>query len=397
VDKNGRYYVKSLEGAEQGLVTVNDGKNKWQIQPEDREVHRFPALPDAYRVQFEIGHEIEEAGHALSARVIGEDVVAGRKASVLEVTPEGGLPYRIWVDAETRLPLKKQTAMVHAVQYTFTYTQIEFVDAIPGTLLAYQLPDGYKEIATNPEQIVLDANEAEAIVGFAPQLPENLPSGFVQDRIAVVPDEKRVKTYYKSVSQNSRVIVTQGRAAGEFVPDPHSVIGQTGDSVVEVLSPAAGDKSASSIRWRQDGTEWTVLGNLPVDKLAAFAETFMTSPLKLPVADDAFPKPLVKVEYDLEAEKNDQKNADAGSSPWKLNPAFVAQVFVSLQMMPNGITGDYPVALEDLEVVANDGVKAIVAVNDEKAPISRVFVERVVRQDDSGIWTVVGYDPRSSQ
>ena len=395
--KDGRYYVKSLEGTQQGLVTVNDGKIKWQIQPNEQEVHRFPALPDAYRVQFEIGHEIEEAKKAISTRVIGEDVIAGRKATILEVTPEGGLAYRIWVDAETRLPLQKQTAMVHAIQYTFTYTQIEFANAIPEPLFTYQLPAGYKEIATNPEQIILDPNDAEAIVGFAPQLPEELPLGYVLDRIAVIPDELRVKIYYNEGSQNKQIIVTQNRATGEFKPDPNAVIGETGESIVEVLSPVAGDRSASSIRWQQGGMEFIVMGNLPIDILAAFSEMFMKAPMKWPDVDEqAFPEPTVEIEYDLAVEQSDQKNADAGSSPWKLDPAFVAQVFVSLQMMPDGITGDYPIAIEDLEITANNGVQAIVAVHDENSPISRVFVERVVRQDDSGIWTVVGYDPRQS-
>jgi hypothetical protein len=284
--------------------------------------------------------------------------------------------------------------MVHAIQYTFTYSQIEFADAIPEPLLTYRLPDGFTEIAANPEQIVLDAKEAETIVGFAPQLPEDLPSGYVLDRIAVVPDELRVKAYYTNDSQNSHVIVTQGRAAGKLQPAPDAVIGETGDSAVEVLPPAAGDGSVGSIRWQQDGTEWAVLGNQPVDRLAALAETFMTAPLQLPPADNRT-KPIAEVEYDLAIEKADQQNADAGSSVWKLDPVFTAQVFVSLQMMPDGVVGDYPIALEDLVVASNNGVQAIVEVRDESAPIARVYVERVVRQDDTGIWTVVGYDPRT--
>jgi hypothetical protein len=37
------------------------------------------------------------------------------------------------------------------------------------------------------------------------------------------------------------------------------------------------------------------------------------------------------------------KRVDSGHTPWKLDPAFVAQVFVSLQISPEGIQGEYPV------------------------------------------------------
>lgn len=104
-------------------------------------------------------------------------------------------------------------------------------------------------------------------------------------------------------------------------------------------------------------------------------------------------KPQVKVPVNLEIEKNDQKSVDAGHSPWKLDPVFVTQVFVSLKISPEGIQGDYPIKYEDLKVVKNTGKEAIIEVPGDKTPIRRVYLERLVRQDSTGIWTVVGYDP----
>jgi len=72
----------------------------------------------------------------------------------------------------------------------------------------------------------------------------------------------------------------------------------------------------------------------------------------------------------------------------------VAQVFVSLKVMPEGITGEYPVKYEDMETIYNDGVNSIVEIHDENSPIAKVYLKRLVRQDNTGIWTVVGYDPR---
>lgn len=104
-------------------------------------------------------------------------------------------------------------------------------------------------------------------------------------------------------------------------------------------------------------------------------------------------KPQVKVPVNLKIEENDQKSVDAGHSPWKLDPVFVTQVFVSLKIFPEGIQGDYPIKYEDLKVVKNTGEEAIVEVPGDKTPIRRVYLERLIRQDNTGIWTVVGYDP----
>jgi len=41
--------------------------------------------------------------------------------------------------------------MMNAIQYRVTYTSIEFGDNIPGELLAYGLPQGFKEIDKNPD------------------------------------------------------------------------------------------------------------------------------------------------------------------------------------------------------------------------------------------------------
>ena len=104
-------------------------------------------------------------------------------------------------------------------------------------------------------------------------------------------------------------------------------------------------------------------------------------------------KPQVKVPVDLEAEEGAQKNVDAGHSPWKLDPAFVAQVFVSLKISPEGIQGEYPIKYEELKIVQNTGKEAVIDVSGSNTPIKRVYLKRLVSQDNTGIWTVVGYDP----
>lgn len=106
-------------------------------------------------------------------------------------------------------------------------------------------------------------------------------------------------------------------------------------------------------------------------------------------------KPQFEVPVDMEVEKGDQKNADNGSSPWKLDAVFVSQVFVSLKVSPDGIQGDYPIKQEELKLVKNSDGEAIVEVNSSKTPIKKVYLKRLIKQDETGIWTVVGYDSAS--
>jgi hypothetical protein len=104
-------------------------------------------------------------------------------------------------------------------------------------------------------------------------------------------------------------------------------------------------------------------------------------------------KKRIEVPYNLEVEKADQKNADSGSSPWKLDPVFVSQVFVSLKISPEGIQGDYPVKYEELKLVESNDKEAVVEVNGSKTTIGKVYLKRLVKQDNTGIWTVVAYEP----
>ena len=59
----------------------------------------------------------------------------------------------------------------------------------------------------------------------------------------------------------------------------------------------------------------------------------------------------IEVPYDISVVENTQQSVDEGHSPWNLDPVFVAQVFASLQLSPEGIVGDYPIAYEDLKVI----------------------------------------------
>lgn len=273
-------------------------------------------------------------------------------------------------------------------------------------IIEYTLPAGFEEINTNTEQLVNNINEAAEAVGFELKMPEGFPSEYSIDNITVLPHKKIVKFYYIDKENQSRVVVLQGKAASEFKPASTAVLGKVGSNIAEIQSPIegnpgilggggvyAGVTNISSIRWQEKGFEYAVVGDANIEDLGLFVKSIAKDSVQILSMDDkSSTKPQVAVPVNLEIEENEQKAVDAGHSPWKLDPAFVAQVFVSLQISTEGIVGDYPVPYEDFKVTENTGATVIIELSSDKMPISKVYLKKLVRQDNTGIWTVIGYD-----
>lgn len=112
-----------------------------------------------------------------------------------------------------------------------------------------------------------------------------------------------------------------------------------------------------------------------------------------PASDQEFAtKPKIEVPVDLEIEKFEQQQVDEGHKPWRLDPIQTTITFVSLKISPEGVEGPFPVKVEDLKIIQQTDKVAIVEVSGDKTPISRVYLKRLIRQDNTGIWSVVGYD-----
>ena len=369
----------------------------------------FEAFPDPYRFVFEIGKEINQAKNALQVKNVGSDIVSGRKTEVLEVTPEGGMPYRIWIDTKTKLPLQKQTAMQNALQHKVVYTDIDFIDSIPSELTSADFPEDFEVTETYHEQSVSNIEEAQETAGFAVTVPESIPEGYSLEDITVVTDKNIVKLKYKTGSGNGSktVIILEGKPEEEFRTNPSSILSKNNGAVVEVQSPVqmgsgildaggayAGITDISSIRWRQDGYEYAVIGDITMEELIKFANRIPGTNIEIPVSTGVFPsQPQIEVPVDMEIEKNTQESVDAGHTPLKLDPVFVAQVFVGQLIYPEGIEGEYPVSLDEIRITYNDGKAAILEISGNKTPARNVYLKKLVREDPTGIWTVVGYDP----
>ena len=357
-----------------GVVTVHDGRRKWQVRPADRVVAVLPPLPDVRPFDLE-----DEARAALRYphRVVGREQVAGREAIRLRIEPPGGLPYDLWVDAETHLPLRLRTAMQNGLQTETTFVRFEANAPVDPSRFRFEVPAGYRVEEENPGQFVDTPAEAAVIAGFAPLLPDEAPRRILAARHRVVLDY-------------GETVIVEEPAQGPFEPERGAALGTVGeDGVLEVF----GDR----LRWRQQGLEITVEGPQRVELARALAPDLrLPDPGGQPSGSGSASgnfDPQVEVSVDMEVERNSQQQVDGGHFPWMLDPVQVAGAFLLGQFGEQ--MGD-PAALVDehIRVVHNDGRRAIVEV--EVGPVARVYLERLVRPDESGIWTVVGYDPRGS-
>mgnify|MGYP001167358185 CR=1 FL=1 len=353
-----------------GIWTVHNGEKKWQVRPAEMVVALLPVAPDPDRSGLDLR---EQAKRALEYphTVVGEDVVAERNTVCIEISPPGGLPYHLWIDKETNLPLQLRTAAHNGIQTTYTYTLFEGNADIDPSIFEYKVPVGFAVVDDNPGQWITAPTEALGIAGFMPVVPDSFignpmvaHSGAV--RILVNGDE-------------GVTVITQKPAEGEFKPVNYAAIGTVAGGPLEVLD--------GRLRWQQNGVEITVEGPDSVVVAKLFAPD-LVMPEESPVRGFA---PQVEVQVDMEIAANDQKQVDGGHSPWQLDPVMVSVSFVNQKVYEGTFEG--PNIGEDLcTVEASDGVRSIVSIN--KGPVAKVYLQKLVRQDESGIWSVVGYDLR---
>lgn len=420
-DKEGNYYTKVLSGQNSGLITVNNGEQKWQIKTDESKVFLYSSFPDLYRFAFDLGKEVKEIKNAIEVKEAGVETIGGIETKKLEIIPKGGLPYYLWIDIKTKLPIQRETAMTNGLQYRVTYSSIKYADRIPENLLILQVPQGYVVDDTNSWQIVNSQEEVGEALSFVPQILKEIPEGFLLNEISINENAKASRIYYTSKESQEILLLQENKNINEWKIDPVAVIGEVNGSPAEILTLSeesgeallgsgvyAGESDIISVRWREGDSELRIISNLSLGRIEELIVTYFGKTAEFPLIGEGgkgdtsgkgatvneSQTPQIEVPVDLEVEKNDQQSVDAGHSPWRLDPAFVAQVFASLKLYPEGITGDYPIAYEDIQIIQNDGVRAVAKISGEATIIDKVYLERLVRQDETGIWTVVAYDPK---
>ena len=357
-----KYAIKQ----DDGTLTVNNGERKWQIRPQSQEVAILPLLPDPTGSSFDLRDEAKQAKD-YPHQIVGTELIAGRQSIKLKISPPGGRPYYLWVDKETNLPIQLQTPMENALQTTYTFVSFEPNVKIEAEIFAYQPPEGYQVVTDNPGQLAATIEEAALISKISPLVPKEAP-------LRILAFHDRIVLDY------GETIVVETAARGVFKPAPEAALGTAAGEPLEVL--------AEKLRWQQDGLEIQVEGPERVELARQIAAELTLPNTDIQLAEQA----EVKVPVDMDLVKANQQQVDRGSSPWQLDPEQVAFTFVNLKVSPEGIVGEPKIKEESFKLKINNGVESMVEVAD--GPVKRVYLKRLVRQDETGIWTVVGYDPR---
>ncbi|NLY44126.1 MAG: hypothetical protein GX066_09230 [Clostridiaceae bacterium] len=357
-----KYAIKQSDGT----LTVNNGEQKWQVSHQDKEVAILPLVPDPTRNSFDLRDEAKRA-REYPHEIIGSEIIAGRETTKVKISPPGGLEYYLWVDSETNLPIQLETAMQNALQTTYTFVSFEPNTEIDAEIFDYKLPEGYRIVNNDPGQQVATIEEAAAISRFTPLLTQEPPA-----RIFAFKD--RIVLDYGDTT------IVESTPGDTFEPVAGSALGTAAGNPLEVWQ--------ERLRWRQDGIEIQVEGPKRVELARQIA-----GDLSLPdTSQSLVEKAKVKVPVDEEVVKANQQQVDRGSSPWQLDPLQVSLTFVNLMVTPEGIQGEPQISMPSFKIKENNSVEAVVEVSD--GPIKQVYLKRLIRQDETGIWTVVGYDPR---
>lgn len=357
-----KYALKQSDGT----LTVNNGEKKWQVNPESKEIVLLPVVPDPTKNSFDLRDEAKRAKE-YPHTIVGSEEIGGRPTMKLKISPPGGLPYHLWIDTETNLPVQLETAMQKALQTTYTFVSFEANTEVDPKIFAYQVPAGFEVVENNSGQLVATVEEAAAISGVTPLLPEEAPDRIFAFRDRVIFDYGDT-TIVEAISRKA------------FAPAPNAALGTAAGGPLEVLG--------ERYRWRQGGLEIQIEGSQRA-KLTRQIAADLTLP---DPGQNLGNKAQVKVPVDMKVVEAGQQQVDAGSSPWQLDPMSVALTFVNLKVTPEGIVGEPKVPMSSFELTANNGVEAVVEV--VAGPVKKVYLERLVRQDETGIWSVVGYEPR---
>lgn len=250
-------------------------------------------------------------------------------------------------------------------------------------------------IDPNPMRLVASAQEATAVSGLTPLLPQLAPKHIFAHKGRIVLDY-------------GETIVMETPATGSF--ENKALGGQY------LLGTAAGGPlevvPGMSLRWRQQGIEIEVEG-LQTTEMADLARQIAPDLILPDPAADLVGQAKINVPADLDGARDDQlqvgqNNAIANA---ETSPLYTAFIFINSKLSPPGTfsapkptdtvpkggvpkfwSGVPKIPNASFKLVANNGADAVVAVADGQ--IKQVYLKRLVRQDESGVWSVVGYDPR---
>lgn len=352
----GRYAWKNRGYAE----VISNGEREWRIDHRNQHVeYGFPITPQLYPFQ---PANLTRAVADQPFTVEGEEEIAGRRTVRVRFEVPNLKSYHIWIDNETKLPLQMQMKHWSGTTSTMTYQRFVPNTPIDSTHFTYTAPQGYAVTEGGVRVSTLD--EAAAMVGFQPAMPSERP------QIIVVRGEEIQMGFGDVEMIASRPL--------QMRLDSRMQYGWTGEVPVHTMG-------RNHYVWNQQGVGIRISGSERATDLARQ----IAPDLSLPYEPYSNPyllsliEEMVAVDMDAAMAAEIEHAKDLAAHWERALPLPVAQRFVAA-------TASVPE--EAFRQAGNNGAEAIVTVSE--GPISKVYLRRVARQDEQGLWWVIGYDRR---
>jgi peptidoglycan-N-acetylglucosamine deacetylase len=196
----------------------------------------------------------------------GVEAVAGRPARVINVESKfAGRPsLRIWIDRERRLILRFERYKADGtLQELSAFLSIQYDPAFAADLFMVPAPQGTQvQQQGRPRRLSLD--EIARRVGFTPQVPSHLPSGFQLTHSGVREIQRQPAAVFVYSDGVSSLTLFESR--GPKAP-PRGRAVRIG-SVEGIVTPQG---AATVLHWNGRGISYTLVGDLPQDELVQVA------------------------------------------------------------------------------------------------------------------------------
>lgn len=205
--------------------------------------------------------------------VIGEpEMVAGRPTLPCSLVNRftGERVMRLWIDAETRLILQKETYHANGtIGSRMQFENIRYTNAIPPGVFATPIPQGYNVVRTDEGATPSsDVAHVLAAAGFNPAGPHYLPEGFtiVSADVTTVKGIKTLHLLYSDGIRSLSLFENASNAAPDF--------GHLQAVPIKIGAHDAryvNEGTTTLLSWKDKGLVFALVGDLDVKDLTEIA------------------------------------------------------------------------------------------------------------------------------
>jgi outer membrane lipoprotein-sorting protein len=205
--------------------------------------------------------------------VIGNpEIVAGRPAIPCSLLNRytGERVMQLWIDAETRLILQKETYHANGtIGSRVQFENIRYTKALPAALFATPIPAGYQVVRATPAgSAPTDIDHVLKEAGFAPAGPRYLPDGFtiMSADVTTVKGVRTLQLLYSDGVRSLSLFENAQSAAADF--------GHLRPMTTKIENRDAlyvNDGPTTLLSWKDRGLAFALVGDLDLKELKAIA------------------------------------------------------------------------------------------------------------------------------